>query len=163
MAYWHMTKKVAPHPEIAPDEEVLHACYGLSADFVALSNVAASGSSAVIRKRLTTLSEAEIWSSDFAGDSGLASALTKTGVLALTTKRLLYFAKGTVVGKPKKIVATWPLEQLTAATYSDKILRIRFSDGSIGGLHVPGSQHPKKFLAAFEEMVAGDESEQSGI
>lgn len=153
MAYWHMTNKVARHPEIREGETVLHACYGLSADFVALSNAAAQGTSAVIRDTISPQATAGIWESDFAGKSGLATPITKTGVLALTNQRLLYFEKATVVGNPKKILATWTIDQLSAAIYAEKTLRIRFADGSIGGLHVPGSQKPKRFLECFETVL----------
>ncbi|MEM9018592.1 MAG: hypothetical protein AAGC68_16395 [Verrucomicrobiota bacterium] len=148
-----MTKKVARHPEIDEDETVLHACYGLSADFVALGNAAAAGLSSLHRSTISPTNTPDAWNSDFVGQPGLASALTVTGVLALTNQRLIYFRKAVVVGNPKKILATWPLEQLSGAGYEDKILLLRFSDGSVGGLHVPGSQNPKRFLEAFEEVV----------
>ncbi len=153
MAYWHMTPKVARHAEIGDDETVLHACYGLSADFVAFSNIAASGGASVMRNSIENLSPADLWRCDFAGESGHAAPLTKTGVLALTNRRLIYFQKSVVVGRPKKILATWPIEQLSAAVYHDKVLGIRFSDGSIGGLHVPPSQKPGEFLKAFENVI----------
>lgn len=159
MAYWHMTKKVARHPDLGEGETVLHACYGLSADFVALSNVAAGGTSIVLRDSSLTSTQGDLWESDFQGKSGLAAPLVYTGVLALTDERLLYFKKGTVVGRPKKIVATWPLEEVAAVGYDDKILRVRFRDGSVGGLHVPSSQHPKRFLEAFETIAKGKEAD----
>ncbi len=152
MAYWHMTKKVLGHPELGAEENVLHACYGLSANFVSMANVAAN-SRTIMVGRTGDVSSLELWTTDFAGEEGLAAPLTKTGVLVLTDQRLLYFEKALAIGKPKKILATWPLRQLTAISYDDKTLRIRFSDGSIGGLHVPKAQQPRKFLDAFAELV----------
>ncbi|MEM7698691.1 MAG: hypothetical protein AAF236_09840 [Verrucomicrobiota bacterium] len=152
MAYWHMTKKVVRHPAIGDDETVLHACYGLSANFVALSNVAALGTAAVSRQSPHAGARSEIWQSDFDGKSGMAEPIQQTGVFALTDQRLIYFKKNIVVGRPKKILATWPLDQISGVGYAEKILLIRFVDGSFGGLHVPGSQHPLKFVEAFDEV-----------
>lgn len=110
MAYWHMTGRVTRHPEIRKGERVLHACYGLSASFTRMGNAAASGLSSAAKRHPDVGNKTEFWEADFEGKEGLAAVISRTGVLALTTERLIYFKKTFAIGSPKEILATWPLE-----------------------------------------------------
>lgn len=148
-----MTKKVAKHPEIREGEMVLHACYGLSASFTQLGNTAASGLSAAAKNQPSLGgNKTDLWDADFDGTDGMASPINQTGVMALTDQRLIYFKKLFAIGSPKEILATWPVDQLVGVTYEGNVLRLTFFDGSMGGLHVPAAQKPKRFLEAFEEV-----------
>lgn len=147
MTYWRMTGGVRKHPEIAPDEEVIHASYGLGASFVRRANALAAPSP---RDGVSV----DTWNANMGEAHGLAEPISTTGVLALTSKRLIFFDKRFAIGRPKKILATWPLEQVANITYDgpDKTLMVEFSDGSASGLHVPSSQSPKTMVEAFARL-----------
>jgi hypothetical protein len=160
MAYWHMTRKVARHPTIDPDETVLHAAYGLGASFVRFANSSATGLNAVQRGRPSLFQE-ELWSADYDGSEGLAQPLQCNGVVAVTDRRVIFFKKATVVGRPKHIAGVWSHDQVEGAEYdaTDKVLRLRFVDGSSGGLHVPGNQKPQRILDAIDTCSQDRSSE----
>ena len=150
MTYWRMTKKTQKHPAIDPGETVLQASYGLSATFVGAANAAVSA------QQSRTIRTA-VWNEDMGDGEGLARPLKNTGVLALTSKRLLFFKMMFAIGRPKNLVAQWPLDQIAAIDYSeaDKTLMVTFADGSAGGLHSPKNQWPHKLAAAFQELAGG--------
>lgn len=143
-----MTGGVQKHPNIASDEEVIHASYGLSASFVREANRLADPSPHV---GIST----DAWNADMGEAEGLAEPIKTTGVLALTTRRLIFFDKRFAVGRPKKTLATWPLEQVTGITYSkpDTTLMVEFADGSASGLHVPSSQSRDKMEEGFSQLT----------
>lgn len=106
MPWWRMTPGVRKHPAIQPDETVIHACYGLGAGFVRGANRATDPTPGSGPKAVA-------WDDTFMdGVTGLATAIDQTGVLALTDKRVLFFAKRFAIGRPKQIVGEWPLDQV---------------------------------------------------
>ena len=136
--YWLFTKKVQRHVTIQADEVVYQACYGLGATVVQLANRSLSPSQ-------------ETWSVPNA-DKGLASSLNRGGVIAITNKRLLFFAKRFAIGKPGKLTAEWPLSQLTSISWIDPKLSIHFVDDSQASLHVPRNQSPLKLVSAWQAL-----------
>ncbi len=148
MTYWRMTGGARKHPDITADEDVIQASYGLSAGFVRKANRLADPSP---HDGIST----DVWNADMGEAEGLAEPIKTTGVLALTTKRLIFFDKRFAIGRPKKILATWPLEQITGITYSkpDTTLMVEFTDGSASGLHVPSSQSPGKMIDGFAQLT----------
>lgn len=150
MPWWRMTPGVRKHPAIEADETVIHACYGLSAGFVRMANRTADPTPASGPRPAA-------WDDDFMnGATGLASVIDQTGVLALTDRRVLFFAKRFAIGRPKNLIGEWPLEQVRNMSYdkSETVLRIEFTDGSHSGLHVPPSQSPAFLVERFSELSA---------
>jgi len=136
--YWLFTKKVQRHVTIQADEVVYQACYGLGATVVQVAN--------------RTLSVGrETWSVP-QKDEGLASSLSRGGVIAISNKRLLFFAKRFAIGKPGKLTADWPLSQLTNISWIDPQLSISFVDHSKASLHVPRNQSPLKLVSAWQAL-----------
>lgn len=136
--WWLFTGKIQRHREIADDEQVLRACYGLGPKTIQIANRSISYVS-------------ETWSVP-ESSGGLASAIDQNGVLALTDRRLCFFPKTFAFGTPKNMEADWPLEVVERMDYDDGQLKVEFADGSIAELHVPSAQSPKKLLGAFETV-----------
>ncbi len=149
MTYWRMTNGVRRHEAIAPDEEVFHASYGLSRRFVNAANRVADPNPA-------GGVQIETWSTDMGAAEGMAAPLRDTGVVALTSKRLLFFKKRFAIGRAKNLTAEWPIGQVTSIEYDrgSKIMMVKFADGSGAGLHVPPSQSPQDLAAAFQNLTA---------
>jgi hypothetical protein len=138
--WWKFTKKIQSHPEIASDEEVFHACYGLGAKLVEFANRSISRTS-------------KAWDVPESSD-GLAASIDCNGVVALTDRRLCFFPKVLAIGTPKAIKADWPINVIDGITYAENQLRIEFKDGSVAELHVPSSQSPGKLVAAFLKVAS---------
>ena len=136
--WWRFTSKIQKHDAIASDETVHWACYGLGGKIVAMANRSISPVS-------------ETWSVPTSND-GLAAAIDRSGIVALTDRRLCFFAKRFAIGRPKSLTADWPHETLEAIEYEDDTLTISFADGSSAQLHVPSNQSPGKLIAAFEQL-----------
>ena len=136
--WWLFTRKIQRHHEIAEDELVFRACYGLGPKTLQIAN-----------RTISYVSET--WSVPESSD-GLASAIDQNGVLALTDRRLCFFPKTFAIGTPKKLKADWPIEVIERMSYDDGQLKIEFADGSVAELHVPAAQSPKKLLDAFETV-----------
>jgi hypothetical protein len=140
-------KKVRGHRDLEAGETVVDACYGLgkgvlaAADFVSLGGVATQYAS-----------DADGRTVDPAGSEG--AKIDRTGILCITDRRLLFLPVKTAITKPRTVAAAWPLSGVAGATFERNILAVEFADGSIGGLHVPGAEHPSDFVVALNGLVA---------
>lgn len=143
--WWLFTRKVQKHPVIQPGEIVHRACYGMGEGIVGIANHLVSANSAM---------PIEAWSA--ADGTGLATPIDRTGIVALTDRRLLFFAKRLAIGTPKILTAEWPLEQLRDILWDDDTLTLSFRDGSAAKLHVPSNQSPKKLVQAWRDQARQD-------
>lgn len=134
-----MTGRMKGHPALDDGETLIHACYGLGAKIVAVGNRAASRHS-------------NAWDVPQSGEEGLAAAINRSGVVALTDRRLIFFAKRFSIGTPKAVTAQWPLSQVVSVKFENDNLMIEFEDGSVAGLHVPPLQKPKRFVEKFQSL-----------
>lgn len=142
----NMTKKMADHPAFAPDEHVVEAVYGLGKGMLKAADLAG-------RRRVGGSGP------DYSGEFetavkgrdgfGFAAEVEGNGVLVLTSRRLLFFRKATVVGRPKTITAEIPAGELRGAAFDRPMLTVSLSDGSMIGLHVPRNQDPEAMAAAI--------------
>lgn len=137
--WWLFTKKIENHQDIDHSEKVLHACYGLGGKIVEKANRKIS-------------SRTNTWKQFEAAKEGLAEPLDRSGIIALTDRRLCFFAKRFAIGSPKRMTAHWPLETLRSISYDEDTLGIKFIDESIAGLHVPNSQSPQKLILEFNRL-----------
>lgn len=156
MAYWHMTKKLTGHHALEPGEVVAHAVYGLGknalamADSISRSAWPGAGAGPQLHEDITAGYVREVEQLTQGADSaGFAAEMRRNGVLAVTDRRLLFFAKSTVVGKPKELTAAIDRGQVVDARYESPVLAVRLADGSVAALHVPRSQSPLRFLEAL--------------
>jgi hypothetical protein len=139
-------KKILGHADLEAGETVVDACYGLSkgvlaaADFVSLGGRAKPYSEAAGAR-----------TADPAGSEG--AKIDRTGILCITDRRLLFFPVKTAITKPKAVAAAWPLASVVGATFERNILAVEFADGSVGGLHVPGAEHPSDFVVALHGII----------
>jgi hypothetical protein len=141
-------KKIQGHRDLEAGEAVVDACYGLgkgvlaAADFVSLGGRAKPYSEA-----------ADARTDDPTGSEG--AKIDRTGILCITDRRLLFLPVKTAITKPKTVAAAWPLSSLMGATFEKNILAVEFADGSVGGLHVPGAEHPSDFVVSLNGLVDG--------
>ena len=141
-------KKIRGHDDLLPGEEVVDACYGLGKGFLKLTDTVVTG-------RMQRYSgDADAATVD--PDGSEAAKIDRTGIVAFTDQRLLFLPVKTAIMKPKAVAAAWPLEQVTGATWEKNILAVGFTDGSIGGLHVPRAEHPTAFVDALNALVDPD-------
>jgi hypothetical protein len=139
-------KKIQGHADLETGETVVDACYGhgkgvlAAADFVSLGGRARPASSL-----------ADTQTDDPAGTEG--AKIDRTGILCLTDRRLLFLPVKTPLTKPKAVTAAWPFASVAGATFERSILAIEFTDGSVGGLHVPGAEHPSDFVVSLNGLV----------
>lgn len=145
-----MTRRLKDHPELGDNETLLHACYGLGAAIVKLSNRIASP-------------HLDTWDTPETSDGGLAAPVTRSGVFALTNQRLLFFAKRFSIGTPKHITAAWPLTQIEAVRFTEDDLMIVFVDGSQASLHVPPMQKPKRFVECFDSIQDNERTSLNNV
>ena len=147
MTWWRMTKGVAKHPTIQPDEEVVHASYGLSSKIVSFANRA-------VRSSPQSGATYETWNADLGATEGLADVFKTSGVLALTNKRLLFFAKRFAIGTVSDLTAQWTFDQVVAIEYDapESSLTVKFVDQSWAGLHSPGIQRPQRLADGFRSL-----------
>ncbi len=136
--WWLFTKKVQKHGSIRVGETVYQACYGLGGRIVQVANRAVSPVS-------------ETWKVPET-DDGLASPINRSGVVALTNQRLLFFAKRFAIGNVKELTAEWPLKLIGNISYDDDTLAIAFVDDSVASLHVPTNQSPNKLVSALSDF-----------
>lgn len=142
-------KKIRGHGDLLSDEDVTDACYGLGKGFLQLTDLVMTGR----MKRYSGAADAA--TVDPAGSE--AAKIDRTGIIALTDQRLLFLPVKTAITKPKAVAAAWPLERVTGATWENNMLAIGFTDGSIGGLHVPRNEHPAEFVQALNAVVDSED------
>ena len=95
--------------------------------------------------------DAEARTEDPYGSQG--ASIDRTGILVFTNQRLLFLPVKTAIMKPKAVAAAWPLDLVTGVTWEKNILAVGFTDGSIGGLHVPRAEHPTDFVTVLNAVV----------
>jgi hypothetical protein len=123
---------------------VVDACYGLgkgvlaAADFVSLGGAYSD--------------DAHTRTVDPAGSEG--AKIDRTGILCITDRRVLFLPVKTAIKKPKAVAAAWPLSNVAGVTFEKSILAVEFTDGSVGGLHVPAAEHPSDFVVSLNGLVA---------
>lgn len=140
--WWRFTKKIRRHPTIHDGEIVHQACYGMGAAIIAIANRVVAQSST---------GHGGGWQAE--SGTGLAEPINRTGVVALTDRRLLFFAKRFAIGTPRDLTAEWPLEQVADLTWGDDTLTLEFVDGSSAQLHVPSNQSPHQLIAAWKQTA----------
>ena len=138
-------KKVRSHGDLASGEAVTDACYGLGKGVLGAADLAKAPG-----MRHYSM-QADQATADAAGS--MASAIDRTGILAVTDQRLLFLPVKTAITKPKAVAAAWPLAQVRGAAYDKPMLTFAFADGSIGGLHVPAAEKPDVFAATLNRLV----------
>lgn len=141
--WWRFTKKIQRHAVIQDGETVYQACYGMGAAIVEMANRAVAQS---------PTGPGGGWQAE--DGTGLAEPIDRTGVVALTDRRLLFFAKRLAIGTPKTLTAEWSLEQISDLSWSDDTLTLAFVDGSRAQLHVPSNQSPQKLVTAWQQMAS---------
>ncbi len=94
---------------------------------------------------------------DDASEGGIAATFpTDKAVLGLTNQRLVVFSHGTMNGKPKDLIASYPIDQLGGVELdkgklSSKML-LRFTDGSAVDFDVPKAGSPDEFVGAVNAL-----------
>jgi hypothetical protein len=92
-----------------------------------------------------------------AADAGTASGFPAGDVvLAVTPGRFLVFKFGQMSGKPKELLAEYPLADVAAVGQErrkmHRSLQIRFADGSVKDLDVVKMARPDEFVDAFARV-----------
>ena len=88
---------------------------------------------------------------------GLAAGFPTGDVaLGLTARRMLVFKHSQLSGKPKEMLAEYPMDQVAGlAQEKRKVARsfhVRFADGSLVDLDVVKMARPDEFIAAFDRL-----------
>jgi hypothetical protein len=121
-------KKIQGRPELEPGEEVIDAIYGLGKGLLKLTDLASG-----VGQSRPWSGTADDVTDDPAGSE--AARIDRSGIIALTDRRLLFFPARTAVTKPTALGAAWHLDKVMSAALEKDILVITFADGSVGGLH----------------------------
>ena len=150
-----MTRKLRSHPCYLPGEEVIEAIYGLGRGLLAKADQAAWGLGRDAGLFNPSAGYASAYDRAVEGKdgAGFAAGVEGNGVLALTDLRLLFFAKATVIGRPKNLTAEVSITDVTGAAFERPMVSVTFTDGSICGLHVPRNQRPASFVDALNHAV----------
>jgi len=95
-----------------------------------------------------------------ATEGGMAASFPPGSVvLAVTPMRFLIFEYGQMGGKPKGLLAEYPLAQIHEITQEKRkmhrSLQIRFSDNSVVDLDVVKMAKPDRFVEAFGKIKGG--------
>jgi hypothetical protein len=148
-----MTRKMRNHPSLGAGEDLVEAVYGLGKGMLDRADGAAHG----LGRGLGMFDPSAGYASEHEravggrDGFGFAEGMTGNGVLALTSERLLFFRKATVIGRPRSITVEVPIGRVVQAAFERPMVTVAFDDGSVCGLHVPRTQHPVAFVAAVCE------------
>ena len=97
--------------------------------------------------------QAEGATNDPAGSA--AAAIDRTGIICVTDRWVLFLPVKTAITKPKEVAAAWPLDAVAGGAYDKPMLTLAFTDGSVGGLHVPRPERPDDFVAHVNRLATG--------
>lgn len=92
-----------------------------------------------------------------ATEGGLAAEFPAGDVaLGLTHRRMLVFKHSQVSGKPKELLAEYPLDRVVELSQEKRKVarsfRLRFADGSLVDLDVVKTARPDEFIEAFARV-----------
>ena len=158
MVYWNMLRKLRSHRALEAGEEPVAAVYGLGEAMLRMADSAADGLSGG-SDRPSAFDGPDVYSNEFEAATegrhrdGLASLIEGNGVLGLTERRLLWFKKATVVGRPGDPTAVIPIDAIVEAEQRGSMVRIVFADDSVAGLHVPRTQKPATFIEHLNRIA----------
>ena len=148
------TRRLQNHPALQPGEIVRHAGYGLGYGTLALADRALG----TVRQpdERDWLSRGGRGAQPAAGTRpALRRPLMAMASRAVTNKRLLFFAKRTVIGTPRAVSAACRCSGVAGATYKAPMLAVHLGDGSTFSLHMPRNQGPDRLRRCWGRRKKG--------
>jgi hypothetical protein len=149
------TKRLQNHPALQPGELVRQAGYGLGYGTLALADRALGRVRQPDERDNGSYGAEHRAATGGKYTSGFAAKVSGNGVLAVTNRRLLFFAKTTVIGTPKAITAELPLSGVSGATYDAPMIGVHLADGSSFALHMPRNQKPDEIARLLGPVRGG--------